>query len=111
MQSCSYLHVDGGWYVREWSWGAAAAVHAAAGAAAAAGTAAGGAAADCWGLPVGVWLHRPMTGVQDGKPPASGPSADRLHAVGLPDWGHALVSGMGSGGDADGMTLHHRTYG
>lgn len=89
---CQYLHVDDGLYVREWSWGAAAAaVHAAAGAAAAAGIAADGAAAGCWGLPKGEWLRQPMTGAQDGMQPASGPSADRLHAVGLPELGHALV--------------------
>lgn len=84
--------MDDGLYVREWSWGAAAAaVHAAAGAVAAAGTAADGAAADCWGLPMEEWLHQPMTGAQDGKQPASAPSADRLHAEGLPELGHALV--------------------
>lgn len=88
---CKYLRVDDGLYVREWSWGAAAAVHAAAGAAAAAGIAADGAAAGCWGLPKGEWLRQPMTGAQDGKQPASGPSADRSHAVGLPELGHAPV--------------------
>lgn len=91
MLLCGHLHGDGGLYGREWSWGAAAAVHAAAGAAAAAGIAADGAAADCWGLPVGEWLPQPMTGARNGMQPASGPCADRLHAVGPPDSGHALA--------------------